>query len=274
MKKFQHKLPVFLKGAGILMCIAMAVMLTNCDQNFFESTSDDNSYEARLEKGLIALDDEDYDRAIEIFEDLRADYHDKTEICEYLANAYAGFIGVDTFSLLETIDELEKNDDAGNIEMVGRVLGGATGDLSALEVTAKRQYLIMAINAFMDCIPVRDDDQKVQLGLMAVFDAALIVADIVIDDLGIDNIELTEAGLKSLYQNSAPNFSDVASLDAYLGDLNQRLALVQESVEALDAVSEENDLADSFGEFLQDLGYGGVNDPVSQSDLEEYIKQL
>ncbi len=257
-----------------MLCIGMALVITNCDQNFFESASDDNSYDARLEKGLMALDDEDYDKAIEIFEDLRADYSGKKEICEYLSNAYAGFIGVDTFSLLETISDLEDNDDAGNIEMVGRVLGGASAKLTAVEVGVKRQYLIMAINAFIDCIPVRDDDQKVQLGLMAVFDAALIVADIVLDDLSIDEIVLTQAGLKALYQSGAPDFSNVASLDSYLSDLNVRLALVLESVTALDAMSEENDLASSFNEFLQDLGYGGVDDPVTQEDLEAYITQL
>lgn len=273
MKKFQYKLPVILKGLGMLTCIAMALVLTNCDENFFEVASDDNSYEARLEEGIMALDDENYDKAIEIFEELRADYPDKMEICEYLSNAYSGFIGVDTFSLLEIIDELEENDDAGNIEMVGLVLGGASGDLTAAEVAAKREYLIMAIDGFIDCIPDPDNDQKVQVGLMAMFDAGLIIADIIIDDLGLDNIVLTEAGLKSLYQDEPPEFSDVVLLTDYLRELNLRLALVQESVAALDAMSEENDLSESFGEFLSELGYDDV-DGVTESDLEAYIMGL
>jgi hypothetical protein len=267
---------MILKGLAIMLCIAMAVVLTNCDENFFEAASDDSSYEARLEKGIMALDDEDYDKAIDIFAKLRADYPNKMEVCEYLANAYAGFIGVDTFNLLETIDELEENDDAGNIEMVGLVLGGDSGNLTVSEVAAKREYLIMAIDAFIDCIPAleRDNDQKVQLGMMAIFDASLIIADIIIDDLGVENIVLTEAGLKSLYQSNPPDFSDVASLTGYLSDLNLRLALVQDSVAALDAMSEENDLSEGFDEFLNDFGYGGINDPVTESDLEDYILGL
>jgi hypothetical protein len=282
MKKFQYKkradkIPILLKGLGILMCIAMAVVLTNCDENFFEAASDDDSYEARLEKGIMALDDEDYDKAIDIFEKLREDYPGKVEICEYLANAYAGFIGVDTFNLLETIDELEDNDDAGNIEMVGRVLGGPSGDLTALEVDAKRAYLIMAIEAFMECIPVRDDDQKVQLGLMAIFDAAMIIAEIILDDfetanLALSEIILTEDGLRSIYQTLAPDFSDVPSLATYLAELNLRLALVKESVTALDAMSEGNDLSEGFDEFLTDFGYDDEN--VTGDDLEDYIEGL
>jgi hypothetical protein len=272
MNKFRNKIPVILKGLGVLMCITMAVVLTSCDENFFEAASDDDSYEARLERGIMALDDEDYDKAIEIFEKLRADYPDKKEICEYLANAYSGFIGVDTFSLLEIIDELEENDDAGNIEMVGYVLGGASGDLTASEVAVKRDYLIMAIDTFMGCIPDPDNDQTVQLGLMAIFDAALIIADIVMDDLDLDTIVLTEAGLKSLYQNAPPELNDVVLLPDYLSELNQRLALVQESVAALDAMSEENDLSESFAGFLSDFGYDDGD--VTEDDLEAYITGL
>lgn len=262
------------KALMVVLCIGMAFVLANCDQNFFESASDDDSYEARLEKGVMALDDEDYAKAIKLFEQLRSDYKGKTEVCEYLSSAYAGFIGLDTFNFLKTIDELEENDDAGNIEMVGYVLGGASGDLTSQEVVVKRQYLIAAIQAFIECIPVRDDDQKVQLGLMAIFDAVLIVAEIIIDDLDLDNIVLTEAGLEDLYSSTAPDFDNVAAIDAYLSDLNLDLALVLESVEALDAISEENDLSESFAEFLLDMGYGGEDDPVTQADLEAYINQL
>lgn len=271
-----HWKQAFLKGMGFLLCAVMALILVNCDQNFFESTSDDNSYDARVEKGVMALDDEDYDEAVKIFEKLKKDYPGKVEVCEYLSNAYSGFIGVDTFRLLETIDELEQNDDAGNIEMVGRVLGGESGDLTAGEVIAKRVYLVAAIEAFIECIPVRDNDQKVQLGLMAVFDSALIVGEIVLEDLGADQIALTEAGLKSLY-SSRPDFTDVTSLDSYLAELNQNLALVLESVTALAEISggaEGNDLSEAFDEFLGELGYGGADDPVTADDLENYIATL
>ena len=52
---------------GILFCIGVACLLISCDGNLLEGISDDDSYEAKLEKGLMALDDEDYDKAVELF---------------------------------------------------------------------------------------------------------------------------------------------------------------------------------------------------------------
>ena len=202
-----------MKGMGILVCLTLALVLVNCDQNFFESTSDDDSYDARLEKGIMALDDEDYGKAISIFEGLRKDYPEKQEVCEYLSSAYAGYIGVDSLSLLETIDAMEADgiEDAGNIEIVGRILGEAdTAVLTTTDVDNMRSFLAKAIeDTFVTCIPEPDDDQAVQLGVMAFFDAALVVAQIVFDDLGPgqDEIVLTEEGLSSLYAVE-PDFSD------------------------------------------------------------------
>ena len=94
--------------AGILICVGLACLLMACDGNLLEDISDDDSYEAKLEDGLMALDDEDYDKAVELFLDMRSSYPNKEEVCVYLSNAYAGLTGIDTFNLLETISDLEE----------------------------------------------------------------------------------------------------------------------------------------------------------------------
>ena len=58
-----HPLRIFHR-VGILVFIGLACLLIGCDGNLLEGISDDDSYEAKLEEGLMALDDEDYDKAV------------------------------------------------------------------------------------------------------------------------------------------------------------------------------------------------------------------
>jgi len=112
---------------GILVIIGLACLFIGCDGNVLEGVSDDDSYEAKLEEGLMALDDGDYDKAVDIFRRLNSDYPNKEEVCVYLSNAYAGLTGIDTFNLLDTISELEDTGDEGSIDMIGLLLGNADG---------------------------------------------------------------------------------------------------------------------------------------------------
>jgi hypothetical protein len=261
------------KALMVVLCIGMALVLGNCDQNFFESTSDDDSYEARLEKGIMALDDENYAKAIGIFEKLRSDYPGKTEVCEYLSGAYAGFIGVDSLSFLEIIDEMEE-DDAGSIEIAGLLLGDSVAVLTQSDITTIRDYLKKAFDTFEDCIPVRDDDQAVQLGVMAFFDAAMVVAQVVLDDISADWIKLTEEDLGLLYA-AKPDFSDVLAIEDYMADLNRDLEYLSDAVAVLVDLSgeDDNDFQDAFEDFLSDLGYDEVSG-ITYQDLENYIEGL
>ena len=277
MRKIMKTLPAasraarMLKGVAILSCIAVA--LVNCDQNFIESASDDDSYEARLEKGIVALDDEDYAKAVTIFEDLRDDYSNKQEVCEYLANAYAGFIGVNSLDFLEIINEMEA-DDAGSIEIAGLLLGDSGAVLTQSDVNNIRDYLQKAFDTFNDCIPVRDDDQAVQLGVMAYFDAAMVIAQVVLDDISADWIQLTEEDLRLLYAVK-PDFSDVPAIADYMADLNRNLKYLAAAVTVLADLSgeDDNDLQDAFEDFLSDLGYDEASG-ITYQDLENYIDGL
>jgi len=259
---------------GILVFIGLACLLIGCDGNLLEGISDDDSYEANLEEGLMALDDEDYDKAVELFADMRSDYPNKEEVCVYLSNAYAGLTGIDTLNLLDTISELEDTGDEGSIDMIGLLLGNADGTVDQLGVDSKMGFLSLAQAAIDTCIDTPDTDERVQTGLLGLGDVALIIADIVLADLDLDSVELTEEGLDALY-TSFPDIDQTDISDEDLARLNDSLDDIADSVLALEEIlgaDEENDLSESFDEFLMDLD--PVGDGVSRDDIELYIDNL
>jgi len=105
-------------------------------------------------------------------------------------------------------------------------------------------------------------------------DAALIIADIVLKDLNLDSVELTEEGLDTLY-DSPPDIDQTDISDEVLARLNNSLDDIADSVDALEEIlgdDEENDLSESFDEFLMDLD--PARDGVSRDDIEQYINNL
>ena len=259
---------------AFVVCICLAGLLIGCDGNLFESISDDDSYEARLEEGLMALDDEDYDKAVELFLDLREDYSSKEEVCVYLSNAYAGLTGIDTFSLLETIDEMEGTDDEGSIDMIGLLLGDAQGIIQLSEVSGKMDLLALAKDAIDTCIDSLDTDERVQTGLLGLGDAALIIANTVMTDLSLTSLELTEDGLDALYTSLSADFDSTDISDTALQQLNDSLDDIADAVEALEDLlgEDESDLSESFEEFLADVDPD--SDGIDRDDLENYIQNL
>jgi hypothetical protein len=263
-----------LHRVGILICVGLACLLIGCSGNLLEGISDDDSYESELEEGLMALDDEDYDKAVDLFLDLRSSYPNKEEVCVYLSNAYAGLTGIDTFNLLETINDLEDTGDEGSIDVIGLLLGDDDGTVDQAGIDSKMDLLALAKTAVDTCIDTPDTDQRVQEGLLGMGDVALIIADIVLADLGLDSVELTEDGLDGQY-GSVPDIDETDISDEDLARLNDSVDSIADAVEALETMlgaDEENDLSESFDEFLMDLDPGG--DGVDRDDIEFYIDNL
>ena len=66
-------------------------------------------------------------------------------------------------------------------------------------------------------------------------DVALIIADIVLADLGLDSVELTEEGLDGLY-DSVPDIDETDVSDEELARLNDSVDDIADSVEALEEI--------------------------------------
>ena len=254
----------------LLMIFFIIFLFSGCGDNLFEGVSDDKSYEAKLEDAKIAIDDEEYAEARDILLKLKEDHPNNKEVLKYLSNAYAGLAGIDTFSLLEIIDELDENGNSGSIDMIGLVLGDAEGSISSEEVGESLANLEAALEN-LQLIENPDDDQIIQMGILGMSHMTLTIAEVVMDDLGLDDVELTEDGLSELYPDDSADFSDI---EVPVESLSNDLGLINDAIDELNAISDSgNDLAEDFEEFQEDIDSDG-NGQISDENLEDFINNF
>ncbi|MCL0087062.1 hypothetical protein M1N65_03245 [Thermodesulfovibrionales bacterium] len=259
--------------------IIAAFLLTGCG-NALEWAADDDSREARLETARMALDDRNYAEALRVLGELDERYPNDPEVSELLSNAHAGKAGLDTFALLETIDALGDKGQAGNIDMVGRVLGGEDATLTAGEITGKIDNLTYAIDALRR-IQNLTYDQRIQRGLLSVNRAALTIAEIIMADIRdagnieIEHIKLTEEGIRHLYSGIYTiDFHDIEeAITERLATLSADIKNVADSVEAIGKVIGGDKLAENFEKFKNAVDTDKIKG-ISIEDLERYITNL
>ena len=259
----------------LFLCFAITA-ITSCEENSLEWLADDSSYEARLEEARIAIDDREYARARDLLLQLKAEYPGDPLILQYLSNAYAGLIGLDTFNLLTTIDQLIEANETGNIDMVGIVLGDVSGTILANGIDETLANLENAINALEE-ISNPTDDQTVQLGLLSLNHAAMTIADIVAENTGETEVTLTEDGLSATYGGTAPDLTNEATSER-LDSLSDDMENIGNAVDSIADITgieagQENDLSESFDEFSQDVDPDG-NDSITQQELQAYLGSL
>jgi len=263
-----------------LLCLCFTIFaLAGCEGNMFEGLADDSSYEARLEEAMIALDDQDYAKAKSILTELNADYPNDPTILQYLSNASAGLAGIDTFNILETIEEINEDPNAGSIDMIGKTLGDSDGALANDEIKDKIDNIDDAIDT-LEAISNPTDDQIVQLGLLSLTRAILTIADMVADDTGSEKITLTEDGIGNFYPGATmPDFADELEdeegnkrLDILSKDLDN-IAKAIEAIKNISGQDSDNDLSENFGDFSDEIDTDGV-DGISTEDLENFINGL
>jgi hypothetical protein len=259
----------------LFLCFAITA-ITSCEDNSLEWLADDSSYEARVEEARIAIDDREYARARDLLLQLKAEYPGDPLILQYLSNAYAGLIGLDTFNLLTTIDQLIDANETGNIDMVGTVLGDASGIILADGIDETLANLENAINALEE-ISNPTDDQTVQLGLLSLNHAAMTIADIVAENTGETEVTLTEEGLGETYGGTAPDLSNEATSER-LDSLSDDMGNIGNAVESIANITgieagQDNDLSESFDEFSQDVDPDG-NESITQQELQNYLGSL
>ena len=105
----------------------------------------------------------------------------------------------------------------------------------------------------------------------------MTIAEIVIENTGKAEIELTEDGLAVLYpEETTPDLTDEATPDR-LDSLSDDMGRIAESVDTIGSITGadtgENDLSESFDEFQSDLDADG-DESITQQELQNYIGNL
>lgn len=268
-----------LKGKGFILGVCGLLLLCFAISTIPGCLEDESSYEARIEEARIALDNGDYERARSLLLQLKAEYGNDPLVLQYLSNACSGLVGIDTFRLLEVIDDFIGMKQEGRIDMVGLVLGGTEGVLKSAEIDKMIELLENCTIAELENIAEPTDDQIVQLGLASLFHAALTIADIVIDDLLLETIELTEDGLNTLYgPTNPPDFDfddngDPLDISSRLVSLSADIVRIYNSIDAILLMAslstvDQNDLSEAFDRFLRDI------DPDIDEEMEEGMEEV
>jgi hypothetical protein len=256
----------------ILVYLLFSATFAGCGGNAFEGVSDDDSFEAKLEAARMNIDDGQYQEAIHILGNLKEEQPHNSDVAKYLGSAYAGLAGLDTFNLLEVIDELDESNNSGGIDMVGLVLGDSQGLLTAEQITDKLDNLTEAIDQ-LGTIQDPTEDQVVQLGLLSVFRIGLTLAEVICSDTGNTSLIVTEEGV-GLEYDTTPEFEDGDVSPEQCENLTNDLQTIDEAISAMTGIySYDNDLYEDFIEFKTDFDQNS-DDDISVQELENYIDSL
>ncbi len=267
--------------------IAVVALLGACgDANLFDGASDPSGSQAEMEQGLAALDQQNWDDAIETFSAM--DTSDP-EVRKYLASAYLGKAGFDTLDLVDRMAQAQETGQADSVayEAVTDIFDeDGDGQISATELDEKLGLLEKALAVFgvdvgggaaarmaaaVDTSGLTDDE-IFQAGVLAAIHAVLGVVEQLEYPAGSGNHLLTVGELRK-----HPAVIDGVTVpDGFDDDL----AWVREAVGVLSpellvgsTPRDGNDIAEDFDRFLQDIGYL-PGEQVTNQELRDFLHQM
>jgi|GEM_PF-2702729 len=272
-----------------LLCGLLILVLSAC--NLYESMENKSSDKAKKEDAAMYIDKGDYDKAFEILNKIYLKDPTTTDarLLQLLSNASSGKIGLDTFNILEVADELADGDTSGGIDLVGKVLGNEQGFLTKSDIDDKLFELQgTAIPALEQIGEKMTEDHHAQLGLLSIIDTVLTVGEIIIEDKELDDIELTEEGIKNLYGDSGFDKDNNSEFKEFIDDkvdnLNENIRRIERSIDAIASLSgttdaKDNDLSEIFDEFLEETTKpvfveGEWERQITYVSLDDYIRNL
>jgi hypothetical protein len=257
-----------MKKAVLFLSFGILLSLAGCDSNMLEALSDDSSSEAKFEEARMALDDGNYQEAIDI---LAANYdatNPDPETVRILASAYMGLAGIDLTYILENSEESGDSFDtiasALSLTVTGQdtearfITAGSADELLA-NLAQAQDYLNDLMDYYDDQGLTPDQDDTVQTGMASAIHFIIQLGQAASETTG-SNIPLNKAAYREI-------FPDDENLDARLDDLAD--SLDEESLQddlmdvsaAVDTLVEvqgaDDDLAEEFDEFLNELLGGG-----------------
>lgn len=279
---------------------ALVLAVAGCgDSNVFSgASSDDSSAAARRETGVQALNDGEWQEAIEIFTDLYHPDRPDPDVAKYLASAYVGKAGFNTLKLVEDIAVAQKNESADDQSVIYDSVThlfdrDGDGTISSVDLSGeggKIDLLRQAISylvadygragraAAEGALPGPTDDERFQAGLYAAVHAVLSVVAQLDDPRQPGTLLLTLGELRTQAEAVVPHVTAPASLSEDLslveGAKNVLIGGLTGGGENVD----ENDVAAQLDRFLRDIGYlegepGGVT-PVTDEELRNFLAEL
>ncbi|PID77800.1 MAG: hypothetical protein CSB21_03640 [Deltaproteobacteria bacterium] len=291
-----------MKKIFIFMLISVSFLFFGC--NALENVSDDSSFDAKKERGLTALNEGNYEKAAEIFKNLKNNNPGDNSIKSYYASALSGSAGLDVYNLLETLDKIDKNSSDGDstIELVGGTLSGNSGqsapEFTEEEINKKIEWLEQAMAALIEItgneyssfinqkkllaveeedlneklnklkegIKKLSDDERIQLGLIAINHSILVISKIIMGNTGQDKIKFNKESFYIILQEIVP--------EKILDKLSIDIQLIGYAIDAIeDFLDSDNDIREEFDKFLNRIDENS-DGYISESELQNYLQNL
>lgn len=255
----------------LFLRIALVVSLIFSVMVFGMGCEDDETDESNLEEAKIALDDREYDRAIELLEGMTG-----KEALEVLADAYAGRVGIETFEFLSQLEELSFDGVEESVELVRGMMGYAADHaFLCTEIAEMLSDLDKASDALLESVAGNEaaltTNGKAKLAIYSFSDFVLVLAEILCVNYGPslsppDTIELTEAWIKNLIQLFVDDFNDVVVTADQLAQMNRDLGYVKDAAAAF-GMSDE--LKEAFASFSTHVG--GADGSLDRADVVAFL---
>ncbi len=275
-----------------LICLLMICLLSIITFVLVSCERDDDTKAAKIEDAKTELDNGHYEKAREILEGL--DQND-SQVLRYKSDAYSGLAGLHTFNILEVIKEINIDENKDSLDLVGIVLGETrdgvkTNIISKQKITQSLAYFNQAaiqlekidglsetVYIDADCLAFEilseDEIQDIhfKLALNSQFHAVLEMASIIMNSLNLNEITLSRAAIRALYEN------EIVDFDSLNGDLLSRLQSIEQDIKrincALNTLSEQNDFYQLFQEFLSQVDSDG-DIKLTEVELEYFLNNL
>lgn len=276
-----------MRKSFLIFSTLFLMALVGCESNILESVGDDSSKEASLEEAKMALDDGNYQKAINAL----SGYKNSTdpEVAGVLSSAYMGKAGLDLTYLLENIDE---ENDNSNFDIIASAFHLQTSDqlFASSSVTYKaatdatprtitresvlaclenlylaKGYLQKSIDSNPD-----NDDLIVQMGLVSALHFIFDIGYVVAAERG-SNIPINEAAYTQLFPKTYTNDQWTAlgfDVSDALTSPSAELSAVGGDIEGI-----RNDLGNVFltvKVFLKNLG---ADEEIYQ-DFNEFMTEI
>lgn len=158
--------PLFLGGANGEGCGGKSVL---------ESMGDDSTEAARIEKARMALDDGDYDAAVETLKELCGTTLTaptcNPQIVSLYASAYSGRAGLDVFSLIKEAANQQASTGAASFALFSK-------HFAAVDPTGRNVVDMGNAVTLLNSIPSRTPDQGLQLALVSTGDLVVFLGSL------------------------------------------------------------------------------------------------
>lgn len=278
-----------MRNLTFFLSLIIFLSLTGCNSNVLESLSDDSSSAADIEAARMAIDDGNYQKAIDILEPGCNQTNPDLEIARILASAYMGKAGIDLTYVLENASD--GNNDSFDVLTSALSLDLIEGSSPENPENPPMYISFSSVQAFLENLEKAmayletlvllygNDDDKVQLGMASAIHFILKIGSEAAAVKGTD-IPINKAAYREVFPEDTDWETDLDTLAGRIplgggiaDSLQNDLTYLSVAVDVLKArMDPDEDIEEDFNEFLTEVLGGASIADFDGQEIANYIE--